>query len=107
MMQMRTKKHSIKGHSITVKLQPPLDLSASQVKPLPQPDTGENETECDTLQVSGLPPNADGDILQTYFEGRKSGGCVGAVQDYTFISPGVAKVKFASPKGSYVLPLHR
>ena len=105
MMQIQTKKHSIKGCSITVKLQPPHSPFAIKPPPLSdQPDIGESETECDTLEVSGLPPKADKEILKMYFERRKCGGCDGAVVDITSISSGVAQVKFKSPKGSCTLP---
>ena len=99
MVQLLRKKHRIGGHNITVTLQP-TDQSPHESPPLSDQPDSESETECDVLEVSGLPPKADRDTLQMYFATPKSGGCKGAVENCTFISPGVAQVKFTSPKGS-------
>ena len=87
----------IDGHNISVELQAPYLYPH---EPTPLSDQPDSESEMDVLEVSGLPPNADGDTLEMYFEGSRSGGCEGAVKDCTFISPGVAQVKFTSPKGA-------
>lgn len=89
----------IGGHNISVELQAPYLHPHEPLPPSDQPDS-ETEMECDVLEVSGLPPKADRDTLEMYFEGPRSGGCEGAMENCTFISPGVAQVKFTSPKGS-------
>ena len=93
-IQLQAKKHMIHDHSISVKLQAP-----HEPPPLSDQPDSESETECNVLEVSGLPPKADSDTLEMYFEGPRSGGCEGAVENCIFISPGVAQVKFTSPKG--------
>lgn len=98
-MQLLGKKHMIEGHNISVKLQP-ANQSPPESPPLSDQPDSESEIECDVLEVSGLPPKADIDTLEMYFETQRSGGCDGGVINCTFISPKVAQVKFRSPKGS-------
>ena len=64
----------------------------------PSMETEVEELPLDTLEVSNLPSNVTKDVLELYFESPKSGGHDGAVKDVSFVSPGVAQVKFSDPE---------
>ena len=61
----------------------------------PSVETELEEFPVDILEVSNLPSDVTEDTLELYFESPKSGGHDRAVQDISFISPGVAHVKFS------------
>jgi RNA recognition motif-containing protein len=61
-------------------------------------ETELKELPLDTLEVSNLPSDVTKDVLELYFENPKSGGQDGAVKDVSFVSPGVAHVKFSDPE---------
>ncbi|MCG8626997.1 MAG: hypothetical protein MJE68_33975 [Proteobacteria bacterium] len=56
-------------------------------------------SSCDTLLISNLPENADGFVMEMYFESPKSGGCDGAIKKIHFVEPKVAQVQFKDPQG--------
>ena len=78
--------HTLQGSTLEVKVYTPSVEAELEELPL------------DTLKVSNLPSNVTKDILELYFESPKSGGQDGAVQDISFVGPGVAHVKFSDPE---------
>ena len=54
----------------------------------------------DTLEVSGLPPDADAELLKLYFESKRSGSHSDAVEKCSIVVPGTAHVKFKSSEGT-------
>ena len=53
----------------------------------------------DTLEISGLPPSADIELLKLYFESKRSGGHDDAVEKCSIVVPGTAHMKFKSQEG--------
>ena len=58
----------------------------------------------DTLEVSGLPPDADTELLKLYFESPRLGSHSGAVEKCFIVAPGTAHVKFQNPEGTQYIP---
>ena len=54
----------------------------------------------DTLEVSGLPPDADAELLKLYFESPRSGSHSDAVEKCSIVVPGTAHIKFKSSEGT-------
>ena len=67
--------------------------SSEQLQPVPP------NVLLDTLEVSGLPHDADEELLKLYFESQKSGGHHDAVAECSVVASGTARVKFQSPEG--------
>lgn len=51
------------------------------------------------IEVSNVPDVSE-EMLKTFFEGSKGGGCAGAVTNIAKISSGVFHVTFHNPKGT-------
>ena len=61
----------------------------------------------DTLEVSGLPPNAGAELLKLYFESPRLGSHSDAVEKCSIVVPGTAHVKFKSSEGTqYIIYIH-
>ena len=54
----------------------------------------------DTLEVNGLPPGADTELLKLYFESPRSGSHNGAVEKCFIVAPGTVHIKFQNPEGT-------
>ena len=57
---------------------------------------GPNQT---CVEVSNVPETVKEEVLKTYFEGPKAGGCANAVAECTKIRTGVFYVTFHDPSG--------
>ena len=60
----------------------------------------------DTLEVSGLPPNVDAELLTLYFESTRSGSHIDAVETCFIVVPGTAHIKFKSSKGTQYIYIY-
>ncbi len=90
---MKTMRHKINKQNVTVHMEvcaSPVSTKQSQTSTTNQPRT---------IIVSGVPADTDEDLLQLYFQGRKSGGCDDCVEECSLISSGKARVTFCDPKG--------
>jgi len=95
--KMQKKRHKIKKQPIHVQIS--TDTNVAMFK-LPQPVAkSPPDVFLDTLEVSGLPPSADKELLELYFETPRSGSLDGAVEECSIVSPGTAHIKFQSPEG--------
>ena len=83
---LKKSSHTFQGSTLELKVYTPSVEAELEELPL------------DTVEVSNLPSNVTKEVLELYFESSKSGGQDGAVQDISFVSPGVAHVKFSDPE---------
>lgn len=67
--------------------------------PPPETDDDDGEVQPTKIEVSNVPDTVKEEVLKSFFEGSKSGGCSGAVADITKIRAGVFHVTFHDPKG--------
>ena len=89
---MQKKQHKIKKRPIHVQI---------STDKLPQPAAKSPPSDIlDTLEVGGLPPNADRELLELYFETPRSGNLDGVIEECSIVSPGTAHIKFQSPEGN-------
>ena len=89
---MQKQKHKISEQLVHVKVS--VDNAATSLE-LPQPNV-----LLDTLEVTGLPSNADSKLLKMYFESPRLGSHDDAVEKCFIVVPGTAHVKFQSPEGT-------
>ena len=110
--KIKKKKHSIKKHSIAVEIkhiqasvdsQQPTAVDTAQSHS-PTSSDGNDLSEPvvpDLIEVSGLHPQADEDVIMNYFHGAKSGGAKGTVTECKLMGSGVARIRFSSPESEY------
>ena len=95
---MQKKRHKIKKQPIHVHISTDTNVAVLQ---LPQPAAKSPPSDIlDTLEVGGLPPNADRELLELYFETLRSGNLDGVIEECSIVSPGTAHIKFQSPEGN-------
>ena len=90
--RLQKKQHKIKEQLVHVKVS--VDNIATNSELPPQPNILQ-----DTLEVSGLPPAADTELLKLYFESPRSGSHNDAVEKCSIVVPGTAYIKFRSSEG--------
>ena len=88
---MQKQQHKINEQLVDVNVS--ADNAATSLE-LPRPNV-----LLDTLEVIGLPSNADAKLLKIYFESPRLGSHDGAVEKCSILIPGTARIKFQSPEG--------
>ena len=96
--KLQKKQHKIKEKLVHMKVS--VDNVATIPELPPQPNI-----LLDTLEVSGLPPTADTELLKLYFESPRSGSHSGAVEKCSIVVPGTAHIKFQSSEGTQYIYL--
>lgn len=77
-----------------------VNLHLSIVKEVVKPEQSETDNP-NQIEVRNVPETVTEEVLKTYFEQARSGGSVNAVTDCIKIGPGLFRVTFHDPKGTY------
>ena len=76
-----------------------LQMSWVKEKGPPEDDEIEPEEDPSQIEVHNVPSKVTENVLKTYFETGKSGGCKDAVADCKQIENGIFTVTFHDPQG--------
>ena len=71
-----------------------------QIFSVETPDSPEAESNSAVIEVSGFSKEVSREMLEMYFESKKSGGMEGALEECVMVQEGTAQLRFMDSEGN-------